>query len=70
MSYRPMVFVHGEWAGNGVRFASREEAEQSARDLFARWTLCEGHRADESPDPVNYALVNGRLVPVVEEVTA
>lgn len=70
MSYRPMVFVHGEWAGNGVRFATREEAEQSASDLFARWTLCEAHRADESDDPVNYALVNGRLVPVTEGVSA
>lgn len=55
MSYRPMVLVGREWAGNGVRFATREEAEQSARDLSLRWTLVLDHRADESDDPVNYA---------------
>ena len=53
MSYRPMVNVQGEWAGNGIRFATREEAEASARDLYGRWTLCVDHRADESADPVN-----------------
>ena len=70
MSYRPMVFVHGEWAGNGLRFATREEAERSAADLAARWLLVEDFRVDESSDPVNYAIVDGRLVPVVEEVVA
>lgn len=53
MSFRPMVKVGNEWAGNAVRFATREEAEASARDLYSRWTLCVGHRADESDDPVN-----------------
>lgn len=68
MSYRPMVFVQGEWAGNGLRFATREEAEQSAAGLAARWILVGGIGVDESHDPVNYAIVDGRLVPVVEEV--
>ena len=54
MSFRPMVLVGREWAGNGVRFATREEAEASARDLACRWTLVLDHRADESDDPVNY----------------
>lgn len=70
MSYRPMVYVHGEWAGNGLRFATQEEAERSAADLAARWLLVEDFRVDESSDPVNYAIVDGRLVPVVEEVVA
>jgi hypothetical protein len=48
-----MVLVGREWAGNGVRFATREEAEASARDLYSRWTLCVDYRADESDDPVN-----------------
>ena len=68
MSYRPMVYVQGEWAGNGLRFATYQEAEQSARDLMGRWTLVEDYRVDDSDDPVNYALVDGRLVPVAEEV--
>jgi len=53
MSFRPMVSTGGEFAGNALRFATREEAEASARDLYSRWTLCVGHRADESDDPVN-----------------
>jgi hypothetical protein len=48
-----MVSTGGEFAGNALRFATREEAEASARDLYSRWTLCVGHRADESDDPVN-----------------
>jgi len=70
MSYRPMVFVQGDWAGNGLRFATREGAEQSAAGLAARWILVDGIGVEESDDPVNYAIVDGRLVSVVEEVTA
>jgi hypothetical protein len=53
MSFRPMVSTGGAFAGNALRFATREEAESSARDLYGRWTLCVDHRADESGDPVN-----------------
>lgn len=62
MSYRPMVYVHGEWAGNGLRFATEEEARASASALMDRWMLVENYRVDESSDPVNYCLVDGRLV--------
>jgi hypothetical protein len=68
MSYRPMVKVHGEWAGNALRFATREEADASALHLFQRWTLCQDYRADESDEPVNYAWKDGN-VPVTEEAT-
>ncbi len=68
MSYRPMVYVHREWAGNGLRFATQEEAERSAADLAARWFLVEDFRVDESDDPVNYAIVDGRLVATQEAV--
>ena len=57
-----MVFVHGGWNTNALRFATREEAEAYARDLYSRWTLCEGHCAQESEDEVNYAWVDGRAV--------
>jgi hypothetical protein len=53
MSYRPMVYVGGGWAGNALRFATEEEARASACDLYSRWTLCEDYRADPSDDPVN-----------------
>lgn len=59
MSYRPMVFVDGGWHGNALRFATRDEAEASALDLYSRWMLCSDHRADESEDEVNYAWDNG-----------
>ncbi len=59
MSFRPMVQVGNEWAGNGVRFATREEAEASARNLMARWFLVDDIRVDESEDEVNYAWDNG-----------
>lgn len=68
MSYRPMVYVHGEWAGNGLRFATKEEAETSAYLLANRWTLVDDWRADESDDPVNYVWEGGRPVPVTKEV--
>jgi hypothetical protein len=54
-----MVKVGNEWAGNGVRFATREEAEASARNLMARWFLVDDIRVDESEDEVNYAWDNG-----------
>ncbi len=66
MSYRPMVYVQGEWAGNGLRFATYQEAEQSAAGLAGRWFLVDDYRVDESSDPVNYALVDGRLVELQE----
>ena len=53
MSYRPMVSTGGAFAGNALRFATREEAEASAHDLAMRWTLVQSFRADESDDPVN-----------------
>jgi hypothetical protein len=55
MSYRPMVQVGREWAGNGVRFATEEEAMASARDLMSRWTLVENYGSEYSDDPVNCA---------------
>ena len=54
----------GEWCGNGLRFATREEAEGNARDLMNRWTLVRETRATESSDPVNYQWIEYRLIPV------
>lgn len=56
VSYRPMVQVFGETSfnGNGLRFATYEEAERSAARLRMRWFLVDSIRVDESDDPVNY----------------
>ena len=55
MSYKPQVKVINEskWHDNGLRFATMQEAEKSASDLFSRWTACTEHRGTESDDPVN-----------------
>jgi hypothetical protein len=67
MSYKPMVLVGREWAGNALRFATKEEAEANAMNLMWRWTLASDVRVDESDDPVNYRWVNGQLEAVKEE---
>lgn len=64
MNWRPMVLVGGQWAGNALVFATREEAEDNARDLMARWLLVEDTRAEEIDAPVNYRWIDRRLVRV------
>jgi hypothetical protein len=69
MSYKPEVQTDGsgKWYGNALRFATREEAEDNARDLMMRWLLVRDYRATESDDPINYAWRNGAAVAVKEE---
>lgn len=64
MSWKPEVQTNGgeEWSSNALRFATKEEAEKSARDLSYRWFAVTGHRASESTDPVNYQYVDGNLI--------
>ena len=63
MSYAAEVIADnsGKFVGNALRFATREEAEAYARDLFSRWTLVRETRVVESTDPVNYTFKNGKL---------
>ena len=58
MSYKPEVKTAGDdkWYGNSLAFATRKEAEWSAKELFERWTLTTDHRAVESDEPVNYRI--------------
>jgi hypothetical protein len=67
MSFKPEVQADssGEWAGNALRFATREEAEANVQDLKRRWWLVTATRVVESPDAVNYAWADGKLVGVV-----
>jgi len=55
MSFVPEVIADdsGKFVGNGLRFATSEEAEVWARDLSMRWLLVRETRATESDDPVN-----------------
>lgn len=72
MSYAPEVIADssGKWAGNALRFATREEAEAQVSDLSMRWLLVRETRVVESSDPVNYSYVNGRLVARVQGLLA
>ena len=55
MSWKPQVQTGNDknWYGNSLAFASKEEAEASARDLMNRWMLVVDCRAEESDEPVN-----------------
>lgn len=57
----------GKWCGNGLRFATKVEAEGYADDLAGRWTAVRQKRVVESPDEPGYAFVNGRAVPLDQE---
>jgi hypothetical protein len=58
MSWKPEVKTGSDpkWYGNALRFATREEAEQSAYSLMYRWTTVVDYRAAECDDPVSHVL--------------
>lgn len=66
MSWKPEVQTDntGKWYGNALRFATKEEAEANVQNLADRWLLVIATRVVESDDPVNYAWVDGGLVPL------
>jgi len=66
MSYAPQVIADstGAWVGNGLRFATYEEAESNVNDLMMRWYAVQAVRVIESEDPVNYRYENHSLVAV------
>lgn len=67
MSWRPEVIADssGKWCPNGLRFATREEAEANVANLAARWWPVRETRVVECDDPVNYRWDNERgLVPI------
>ena len=43
----------GTWAGNALTYATREEAEEAARDLFSRWTAVNKWRVIDSDQKVH-----------------
>ena len=56
MSWKPEVKVLGEnsWSRNGLVFATKQEAEDNARNLAWGWMKVTDHRAAEVDEPVNY----------------
>jgi hypothetical protein len=55
-SWAPEVIADGsgKWSRNGLRFATREEAEANVQNLSWRWLSVRETRVVESDDPVNY----------------
>jgi hypothetical protein len=68
-SYAPEVIADnsGQWAGNGLRFATKEEAEENVANLASRWYLVQDTRVVETNDPVNYAWITGKGLVAVDE---
>lgn len=60
ISWRPEMFVDNQWTPNGQRFATEQEARDSASDLFSRWTQPTDYRAMPANDPVNYRREGGK----------
>lgn len=49
----------GTWASNGLRFATKNEADDYGRDLAGRWTSVRYWRSVESDEPVTHQHVAG-----------
>jgi hypothetical protein len=64
MSWKPEVQTDstGQWYGNALRFATREEAEANVRDLCNRWFSVIATRVTESDDSVSHRYVDGQLI--------
>jgi hypothetical protein len=54
----------GKWAGNGLRFETRDEAQAYVSDLMDRWSSVRGWRTVESQDPVTHRFAAGRAVEI------
>lgn len=63
MSFKPEVIADstGNWTGNALRFATREEAEANVGNLASRWFAVRDTRVVESDEPVNYTYKDGTL---------
>lgn len=70
MSWKAEVIADnsGQWCANGLRFATKEEAEASAHELSCRWWLVRETRTAESDDPVNCRFEDGRNVHLPEPI--
>jgi hypothetical protein len=63
MSWKAEVIADnsGKFCGNGMAFATKEEAERYVADLSMRWFAVTNTRVVESDEPVNYAIVGDKL---------
>jgi hypothetical protein len=66
-SWAPEVFVEGQWSRNGLRFATKAEADANALALMMRWTAVDDSRAAEADEPVNYCWHDGKLIAIEQQ---
>ncbi len=59
-SFKPEFLVQGQWYDNAQRFATYQEAADSALARFRVWTMPSDCRAVESEDPPNYVRKDGQ----------
>lgn len=64
-SWKCEVYVQGEWNGNSMVFATREEAEAYGHELLSRWMQPTDSRAVEATGPATYVFRDGRAQPLV-----
>lgn len=70
MSWKPEIETAnepGKFYANNTAFATKEEAETAAKDIFNRWLLAADWRVVESDQPPNYTIIEGKLSPLSEE---
>ena len=62
MAWKPEVIADntGNWYGNGLRFATKAEAEANVFNLMMRWTSVRDTRVVECDDRINYRWVEGK----------
>lgn len=64
-NFKPEISTDGgrSFGQNAQVFATKDEAEAMAKDIFNRWMLATDYRVAETEEPVNYRIVNGTLEP-------
>ncbi len=61
MSWKAEVIADssGKWVGNGLCFATEDEAQAYVKDLMWRWSAVRETRVVKCAEPVNHAWVDG-----------
>lgn len=68
LSWHAAVKTAGDedWVYNGMRFATKEEADAYAKDLAWRWTAVLGVEVSQTVGLANYKWADGKAVALVE----
>ena len=64
--YNIKVFNDPEFYRNAVVFATREEAENAAKDKAEKWKRVEDWYVEETDAPANYKFEDGQLIALKE----